>query len=937
MANRRKTPKKQTKKESRTSESAETRQLSGTIAAPKEAIGVILSCIGILTLLSLGSFAPGDISLNASGSLAVENWIGPAGAYWADLLLQGLGIGAFALGTGLLLAGWRAFTGKRVSPGWREISGTLLLVVSLGTFSHLFFVGVPRPYPAGGLMGALLGQVLFEQFAIAGAYIISGSFVLVSLALTADGVLSGFGHRGLGVMKSSISHLQAGFVLLEEHRERLNERRLELAESRAEKRALAAEEERSKKELGEQWTLGEILRREKEEESRQEAKETLLNKARELGKKLGDAHAKHLEQKAEKREKVHQRSARREEIKEEFSKDLEATEDLSFGDEESFELGVIEELLDELGTDEGTPVVRRHAEVSQGDTSELDGDFEEFELHPDDVDEEIPIRAALPAFTPIQLEAPTNSLVEPSSEDGELPQIVDVRPEVDADEIERAAEESTGDVVETSVEPFQLPPASLLGFEQTEREEIDEGILQENAVKLTKTLRDYRISGHVREIRPGPIVTMYEYKPEAGTKVSKIAGLSDDLAMSMEALRVRIVAPIPGKGAVGIEIPNLTRETVYFKEVIAHESFRESKKRLPLVLGKDIEGKAAVADWARMPHLLVAGATGSGKSVFVNNVIMSILFKKTPDDVRFLMIDPKMLELSVYDGIPHLLLPVVTDPKKATLALRWAVDEMESRYQLLSDMGVRHIDGYNKKVADSVEEGRVLRRPSKDEDLRGEACEHLPYIVIIVDELADLMMTASKDVESSIMRLAQKARAAGIHLLLATQRPSVDVLTGVIKANFPTRIAFQVACRADSRTILDSIGAENLLGMGDMLYQSPGGSLERVHGAYVTDEEIDEVVTFLKEQGEPSYREEILAPREEESGEAPESDSGDEMYDQAIAIVAESQKASISFLQRRLRVGYNRAARMIERMESEGIVGPADGSKGRQIYANPVG
>ena len=315
---------------------------------------------------------------------------------------------------------------------------------------------------------------------------------------------------------------------------------------------------------------------------------------------------------------------------------------------------------------------------------------------------------------------------------------------------------------------------------------------------------------------------------------------------------------------------------------------------------------------------------------------MSILFKKTPDEVRFILIDPKMLELSVYDGIPHLLLPVVTDPKKATLALRWAVDEMERRYQLLSDLGVRHIDGYNTKVTEAEERGETLRRPSEDEDLRGEVCERLPYIVIVVDELADLMMTASKDVEASIMRLAQKARAAGVHLMLATQRPSVDVLTGVIKANFPTRVAFQVAARADSRTILDSIGAENLLGNGDLLYQTAGGNLSRAHGAYVTEDEIDAVVSFLKNQGEPDYQEEILLVPEEDVELESDDEARDEMYDSAIALVSESQTASISMIQRRLRIGYNRAARMIEKMEADGIVGPPDGSKGREVFTHSV-
>ena len=918
MANRRKTPKSNRKKASRP-RVKEVRLLSGAVAPPREAVAVVLVCVGILTLLSLGSFDPDDVSLNASGSLTVQNWIGPAGAYWADILLQVLGIGAFALGAGLILAGWRALIGKRVAPGWREGGGTLLFIISFGTFCHLLMGQEPNPYPAGGVGGALVGQVLFEHFADVGAYIISGSMVMVSLALTADGVLTGLGHKGLGALRSSFAHLQAGLVMLREKRNRFGERRLELAEARTERQEQKEEAKKEAEELNEHWTLGELVRREEEEAAREEAKNNLFKKARALGKAWGDSRADKVEAR-ERNQKLEEEAL----DKGDLTSDFTAVPPPKLDDEEGFTLGAVDEIVD--AAESSAPVVHRFAAPAESPAalSEEPGAGEE---------EDVLIQAAYPSFNPLGNEP--EQLVLLSGEE-ESPAIVDVRPEVDGDEIERVAEQTTGEVVETSVEPFQLPPATLLGFESAEREEIDETTLQDNAFKLTTTLKDYKIEGYVREIRPGPVVTMYEYRPAAGTKVSKIAGLSDDLAMSMEALRVRIVAPIPGKGAVGIEIPNLSREIVYFKEVIAHESFRSSNKRLPMVLGKDIEGNGYVADWARMPHLLVAGATGSGKSVFVNAVIMSILFKKTPDEVRFIMIDPKMLELSVYDGIPHLLLPVVTDPKKATLALRWAVDEMERRYQLLSDLGVRHIDGYNAKVSAANERGEILRRPSGDEDLRGEDCEKLPYIVIIVDELADLMMTASNDVESSIMRLALKARAAGVHLMLATQRPSVDVLTGVIKANFPTRVAFQVAARADSRTILDSIGAENLLGNGDMLYQTAGGNLTRVHGAYVTEDEIDSVVSFLKAQGEPTYREEILEEPEEIPDFEAEEEPRDDMYDSAVALVSESQTASISMIQRRLRVGYNRAARMIERMEVDGIVGPPDGSKGREVYSHPT-
>ena len=480
---------------------------------------------------------------------------------------------------------------------------------------------------------------------------------------------------------------------------------------------------------------------------------------------------------------------------------------------------------------------------------------------------------------------------------------------------------------------YEPPPLSLFDFEEQKQLEIDRKAMLDLAQRLESTLADYLVKGRVTAIHPGPVVTMYEFVPAPGTKLSKITALSSDLAMALEALRVRIVAPIPGKAAVGIEVPNRARETVFLKEVLADEVFLQAKSKLTMALGKDIAGTPVCVDLAKMPHLLVAGTTGSGKSVSVNGMVCSLLCNASPDDVKMIMIDPKMLELSIYEGIPHLLLPVVTDPKKANLALRWAVEEMERRYELISKSGVRDIGGYNKKVDKQIldiEQEQLDMFGDRDYDI-SDRPRKLPYIVVLIDEFADLMMVAAKEVEISVARIAQKARAAGIHLILATQRPSVDVITGLIKANFPSRIAFQVASRIDSRTILDAQGAENLLGMGDMLFTDRGQALRRIHGPLITDTEVHRVVEHLKQQGQPIYDMDILKPRLDEEEEAPEEDMHDDLYDQAVRLVAESRQASISMVQRRLRIGYNRAARMIERMEREGIVSAADGAKGREV------
>jgi S-DNA-T family DNA segregation ATPase FtsK/SpoIIIE len=501
----------------------------------------------------------------------------------------------------------------------------------------------------------------------------------------------------------------------------------------------------------------------------------------------------------------------------------------------------------------------------------------------------------------------------------------------------------------TTDEKFQLPPFTLLEEAQHKDVRVKRDALVTNSRILEKKLSDFGVDGRVVEVMPGPVITMYELEPAPGVKINKIVNLSDDLALALMAPSIRILAPIPGKSVIGIEIPNLKREPVFLKEVLDNKSFLESSFRLPIALGVNFVGTPVVADLTKMPHLLIAGTTGSGKSVALNAMICSILFKAQPDDVKFLMIDPKRLELSSYEGIPHLIHPVVVDPKKASQVLRWTVEEMERRYKILNDLKAKSIDAYNELLLKGLKSKTVLALPKQvDPDMEPEQTtgttdsanveqqiKHtkLPYIVVIIDELADLMMVAPRDVEESLTRLAQMARAAGIHLIIATQRPSVDVITGLIKANFPTRISFQVSSKIDSRTIIDQQGAEKLLGAGDMLFIPPGTSkLSRIHGAYVSDKEISRIVDFIKMQEQPSYDSSIekfalAAAQTQHEGD----DDFDVKYDEAVALVGELGQASISLVQRYMKIGYNRAARMIEKMESEGIVGPSDGAKPRKV------
>ncbi|MBZ9789723.1 DNA translocase FtsK [Rhizobium sp. 3T7] len=503
---------------------------------------------------------------------------------------------------------------------------------------------------------------------------------------------------------------------------------------------------------------------------------------------------------------------------------------------------------------------------------------------------------------------------------------------------------------------YEFPSHSLLQ-EPPERvgEIMSQETLEQNAGLLESVLEDFGIKGEIIHVRPGPVVTLYEFEPAPGVKSSRVIGLADDIARSMSALSAR-VAVVPGRNVIGIELPNALRETVYFREMIESQDFEKSGYKLALGLGKTIGGEPVIAELAKMPHLLVAGTTGSGKSVAINTMILSLLYRMSPEQCRLIMVDPKMLELSVYDGIPHLLTPVVTDPKKAVMALKWAVREMEDRYRKMSRLGVRNIDGYNSRVAQARDKGEtiyVMVQTGFDRSTGAPIEEQqemdltpMPYIVVIVDEMADLMMVAGKEIEGAIQRLAQMARAAGIHLIMATQRPSVDVITGTIKANFPTRISFQVTSKIDSRTILGEQGAEQLLGQGDMLHMQGGGRISRVHGPFVSDAEVEKVVAHLKTQGRPEYLDTVTADEEEDAEEEDSAvfdkgdmaaEDGNDLYDKAVKVVLRDKKCSTSYIQRRLGIGYNRAASLVERMEKEGLVGPANHVGKREIVAGRGG
>jgi S-DNA-T family DNA segregation ATPase FtsK/SpoIIIE len=573
----------------------------------------------------------------------------------------------------------------------------------------------------------------------------------------------------------------------------------------------------------------------------------------------------------------------------------------------------------------------RAADAFMHDDDDLDDDLDAFDEPP------APLRAAIPRLS-IPTAEPRRAVVQHGMKKPVQPSA-------------RAIAEAQPSLFDAPTSDYELPPLSLLSSpEVIQRHHLSDEALEENARMLETVLDDYGVKGDIVSVRPGPVVTMYELEPAPGLKASRVIGLADDIARSMSALSAR-VSTVPGRTVIGIELPNEHREKVVLREILAAREFGDTNMKLPLALGKDIGGAPLVANLAKMPHLLIAGTTGSGKSVAINTMILSLLYKLTPEDCRLIMIDPKMLELSVYDGIPHLLSPVVTDPKKAVVALKWVVGEMEERYRKMSKMGVRNIDGYNSRVADALAKSELFSRTVQtgfDEETGEPMFEteefqpvKMPYIVVIVDEMADLMMVAGKEIEACIQRLAQMARASGIHLIMATQRPSVDVITGTIKANFPTRISFQVTSKIDSRTILGEMGAEQLLGMGDMLYMAGGAKIIRCHGPFVSDEEVEEIVNHLKAFGPPTYMNAVVeGPDEDREADIDavlgltsggNTDVEDALYDTAVAIVVKDRKCSTSYIQRKLGIGYNKAAKLVEQMEEQGVVTRANHVGKREI------
>ena len=555
--------------------------------------------------------------------------------------------------------------------------------------------------------------------------------------------------------------------------------------------------------------------------------------------------------------------------------------------------------------------------------------------------------ASLAAFDPVDPMEADESPFAPVAAPASSPSVAIKAPKPAAKESGRELREAQGAFDFVRPNGFALPELAMLAKPKPRAASFDEGALRQNAQLLESVLAEFGVRGQIDQIRPGPVVTLYELVPAPGVKSARVVALADDIARSMSVAACR-VAVVPGRNAIGIELPNARRETVYLRDLLASSEYEKSTQALPMALGENIGGEPYIADLSKMPHLLIAGTTGSGKSVGVNAMILSILYRLSPEQCRFIMIDPKMLELSVYDGIPHLLAPVVTDPKKAIVALKWTVREMEDRYRLMSKIGVRNVASYNERAKEASAKGEHFERTVQTgfDDAGRPMYESeridpkpMPYLVVVIDEVADLMMVAGKDVEGAVQRLAQMARAAGIHLVMATQRPSVDVITGTIKANFPTRISFQVTSKIDSRTILGEQGAEQLLGQGDMLYMAGGGRITRLHGPFVSDQEVEAVAKFLRDQGQPQYLEEVTAGGDDEGdddmGLGDEGGSGDDLYDRAVAVVTRDKKASTSYVQRRLQIGYNRAASLIERMENEGVVSPANHAGKRDVLAPP--
>jgi S-DNA-T family DNA segregation ATPase FtsK/SpoIIIE len=929
----------------------------------REILGIGLLGLGLFLLVSLVSMHVGNKQL-----------MGPGGVSVASGVYALAGVASYILIAANLIVAVRLCRGKHVFDGAMEVAGFLALLCSSAVLLHLPFADGPvLLHGPGGLLGQYLGQISASFIGGVGAALAATTLLATAILLLTDIKVAevldslawagrhagrallwtgGVAFRGISVTARALGRVVVAMfpqkAVDEDGAEEESAEKLEATE--AEEVDAPDEAESDAVIVREQMTTADVAASNEIEESVTDAEALAMGQSvPALGLSEGVSAAGALEAGAD---------------------DHPETETFH----ENEERRAVAAVVAEVAAVECAAMAEAEAAGAQAE-------------------------APGAAQSGITIIAPVTSTLDDGSTEANQPGVAFTHPAIVAPVVRPAEkpvakkDDSDGPgFIRLSDGAFELPSSDLLEYKPPKGTETDEATLRAMAERLEQALGNYGVRGKVTAIQMGPVIVTFEFAPAPGTRTGKIVQLENDLAMALEAQSVRIVAPIPGKAVVGIEIPNKKRETVYLKEILEDDSFRKSASKLQICLGKDTKGAPVSVNLAKMPHLLVAGTTGSGKSVAVNGMITSILYSANPEEVRFIMVDPKMLELSIYEGIPHLLLPVVTDPRKAALALRWAVDEMERRYELLAKSGVRDISSYNAKleVGESVVavDQAMVETPSKHkkrltlvmadaegheqevevdaesgpmqaagdgaigeelaEEISNQAAaaqfakqnaeppaRKLPYIVIVIDEFADLMMVASKDVDTAVARLAQKARAAGLHLILATQRPSVDVITGVIKANFPSRIALQVASQIDSRTIMGQPGAETLLGNGDMLFSDRGTKLKRIQGAFLSDDEVHRVVDFLKKQAKPVYDMNILTARDDEDGEeaAGANDFHDEFYDQAVAIVCDTRQASVSFIQRRLQIGYNRAARMVEQMEREGLVGPSNGIKPREVLA----
>ena len=914
----------------------------------REAAALVLLASALYMALALTSFR-GD---PGRPEIVGDDWVGPAGAFLARAAVEAIGLAAWFLPIELALVASPLLNGKPSIAGVARFAGDVVVVVILAALAH---VALPRAtafhaMPLGGMVGELFGEVARTLFSQIGSYIIG--LTVVSLILIGRATFS---------FIEVVKRVERGAVLLAERVSTWM-------------RALIAA-----------WTTARAIDQQRDEKQRRDA-EPKIGRAG-----SGDAII----------------AALTEDELESTSIDRDSALDVAVASGAGAALPALNEALARSANGSGGATIAAEAEAEAeaevaAPKPRRGKRIAKFEPEPEPAPIASPTKISLPAkivekaskrAAPIVeeslveetagLEIATPSPIAPArakviekviekpiektpppariaiEEEKPAPAKPKVPAPIEPKIVDTSAASATEKVERIKVVPaigkgFRLPPIEMLDEPGSDVPPVDEEQLKLTAQMLEKTLSDYGVSGKVEEIHPGPTVTTFEVSPAAGTKVSKVAGLADDLALGLSR-KVRIIAPIPGKNRIGFEIPNEQRIPVSLRELVEDRRFQEMKAPLPCVLGRDIIGTPYFADLASMPHVIVAGATGAGKSVGLNVMLVSLLFRKTPAELRLLMIDPKVVELAPFDRIPHMLLPVVTDMKQAANALKWAVDEMERRYQLFANAGTKNIGTYNGwaekvqrgearppkpplKVAAVAADGTEVEIDAAKDGSDAELPEKLPWILIVIDEFADLMMQQGKDVEVSVARLAQKARAAGMHVILATQRPSVDVITGMIKANFPTRIAFRVAQKVDSRTILDEQGAEHLLGRGDMLIKMNGANdTRRVQCPFCSEEEVQRITDFLRLQGEPVYDEAILKPRDDESEEADtEGAEADAMYDAAVRIVADTRRCSTSWIQRKLGVGYNRAAKIVEAMEKRGLVGPANGAKDREVLIAPI-